>query len=130
MDLTQKFQWGVCGDSQTVRSSFRICHDTTETRFYPVLMSGQSRQMLWVRNSGTTPLVLCIQPWANEILVEPGKAYLAVFDGPEGKFPVVEWGMGKIILCGWSGSVVQVLLDETVVLSCAIPVPPVPEGYW
>jgi hypothetical protein len=52
--------------------------------------------MLWVTNSSNTPLVLCVEPWANEILTEPGKAYLAVFDGPEGKFPNVEWRKDSI----------------------------------
>jgi len=86
--------------------------------------------MLWVTNSGKAALVLCVEPWANEILMEPGKAYLAVFDGPDGKFPWVEWRKDSITLHGWSGSVVQVLLDGTVVLSCAMPVPPVPKGFW
>jgi hypothetical protein len=86
--------------------------------------------MLWVRNSGDEPLVLCVEPWANEILMEPGKAYLAVFDGPEGKFPNVEWRKDSITLHGWSGSMAQVLLDGTVVLSCASPVPPVPKDCW
>ena len=92
-------------------------------------MSNLSRQMFWVRNSGDAPLVLCVEPWANEILMEPEKAYIAVFDGPEGKFPEVEWKKDRITLYGWSGSVAQVLLEGTVVLSCAIPVPPVPAGF-
>jgi len=86
--------------------------------------------MLWVRNSSNTPLVLCVEPWANDILMEPGRAYLAVFDGPEGKFPNVEWREDGITLYGWSGSVAQVLLEGTEVLSCAIPVPPVPPDSW
>ena len=86
--------------------------------------------MLWVRNSGNAPLVLCVEPWANEILMEPGRAYLAVIDGPEGKFPIVEWRKDSIIVYGWSGSVAQVLLDETVVLSCTNSVPPVPKDSW
>ena len=89
-----------------------------------------SRQMLWVTNSGNAPLMLCVEPWANEILMEPGKDYLAVFDGPDGKFPKVEWRKDRITLYGWSGSMAQVLLDGTVVLSCAIPVPPVPRDCW
>ena len=86
--------------------------------------------MLWVTNSSNTPLVLCVEPWANEIMMEPGKAYLAVFDGPEGKFLTVEWRKDSITLYGWSGSVAQVLLEGTEVLSCTIPVPPVPPDSW
>jgi hypothetical protein len=45
--------------------------------------------------------------------MEPEKAYMAVFDGPEGKFPEVEWKKDRITLYGWSGSVAQVLLEGT-----------------
>jgi hypothetical protein len=86
--------------------------------------------MLWVTNSGNAPLVLSVEPWANQILMEPGKVYLAVLEGPEGKFPMVEWRKDSIILCGWSGSVAQVQLDRTVVLSCTVPVPQVPKDCW
>jgi len=85
--------------------------------------------MLWVRNSDRAPTVLCVEPWATEISMEPDKTYLVIFDGPEGKFPEIEWRRDRVILYGWSGSVAQVLLGDTVVLSCAIPVPPVPEGF-
>jgi len=84
--------------------------------------------MLHVRNGGRAPLVLCVEPWANEISMKPDNAYLVVFDGPEGKFPEVEWRKDRITVYGWSGSVAQVLLDDTVVLSCTMPVPAVPDG--
>jgi len=48
----------------------------------------------------------------------------------EGKFPRVKFGKDRITLYGWSGSVAQVLLEGAVVLSCAIPVPPVPKDCW
>jgi len=35
-------------------------------------------------NSDNIPLVLSIEPCANEILMGAGKAYLDVFDGSEG----------------------------------------------
>jgi len=61
--------------------------------------------------------------------MEPDRAYLVAFDGPEGNFPEVEWKRDRVTLSGWSGSVAQVLLDDAVVMSCSIPVPPVPEGF-
>jgi len=70
--------------------SFRVADHTTGTGNYAVVMSNPSRHMLWVRNSDRASLKLCVEPWANEILMEPDKAYLVVFDGPEGKFPEVE----------------------------------------
>jgi hypothetical protein len=82
--------------------------------------------MLWVTNSGSAPLVLRVESWANEILMESGKTYLSVFDGPEGELPAVEWREDSVTLYGWLGSVAQVLLDGAVVLSCAIPVPEMP----
>ena len=44
---------------------------------YAVTMSNVFRQKLWVRNSASSPLQLSVEPWANEILMEPGKSYAA-----------------------------------------------------
>lgn len=84
------------------------------------------RQSLWIRNSEDVPVVLCVEPWANEIPLSSGDAYQVIFEGPEGNFPAVEWSRNRITLYGWSGSVAQVLLDGIVVLSCATPVPEIP----
>ena len=40
------------------------------------------RQGLWIRNSEDTPIVLCVEPWGNELSISRGNDYLVVFDGP------------------------------------------------
>ena len=87
----------------------------------------QSGQNLWVRNSENFPVVLCIEPWANEIQLLTGNDYHVIFEGPEGEFPAVEWGKNRITLYGWSGSVAHVFLAGKEVLSCANPVPAMPK---
>ena len=86
-----------------------------------------SRQSLWIRNSEAVPVALCVEPWANEIQISSSNDYQVVFEGPEGGFPGVEWGRDRITLYGWPGSVAQVLLGSTVVLSCSMPVPKIPQ---
>jgi hypothetical protein len=86
-----------------------------------------SRQSLWIRHSDDVPVVLCVEPWANEIQISRGNDYQVVFEGPEGEFPGVEWSKNRITLYGWSGSVAQVLLEGTVVLSCSPRVPEMPQ---
>ncbi len=85
-----------------------------------------SRQWFWISNSEDDPVVLCIEPWANEIQLLSGNNYQVVFEGPEGGFPEVRWSKTRITLYGWSGSVAWVFLDGAVVLECSIPVPPMP----
>ena len=48
-----------------------------------------------------TPLVLRVEPWANEILMELGEDYFTVFDASEGEVPAVEWKKDSITLYGW-----------------------------
>jgi hypothetical protein len=85
------------------------------------------RQSLWISNSEEIPVVLCIEPWANEIQLLTGNDYQVIFEGPEGEFPAVEWGKSRITLYGWSGSVAQVFLGGTELLSCATAVPKMPK---
>ena len=90
---------------------------TTRTQYYP-----------WIRNSENEAVVLCLEPWANEISLSNGSDYLVLFEGPKGQFPVVEWSRDRITVHGWSGSVAWVLQKGQIVLSCTQPVPPVPAG--
>ena len=85
-----------------------------------------AQHSLWISNSEETPIVLCIEPWADELLVSRGNNYLIVFEGPEGEFPAVEWSKNRITVYGWSGSVAQVLLEGQIVLSCTARLPEIP----
>lgn len=84
------------------------------------------RQNLWIRNSEDAPIVLCIEPWGNELSISSGNDYLVVFEGPEGEYPAVEWSKERVTVYGWSGSVASVLLNGQIILSCATRVPEMP----
>jgi hypothetical protein len=84
---------------------------------------------LWVSNSEETPIVLCVEPWANELLISKGDDYLIVFDGPEGESPAVKWSKDRVTVHGWSGSVARVLLRGQIILSCLQRVPKVPRAF-
>ena len=64
-----------------------------------------TQQKLWIRNSAANPIVLCLEPWANELSISNGDDYLVVFEGPQGEFPAVEWGKETVTVYGWSGCV-------------------------
>lgn len=85
-----------------------------------------TRHYLWVTNAEGTPIVLCVEPWANELPVLRGNNYMVVFEGPEGQVPEVEWRKDRITVYGWSGSVAWVLLNGEILLSCTKKVPKVP----
>jgi hypothetical protein len=84
------------------------------------------RQSLWIRNVEDKSIILCIEPWGNEISISCGDHYLVIMDGPEGEYPAVEWSRERITVYGWSGSVASVFLGGREVLSCATKVPQMP----
>ena len=90
---------------------------------------GKFQQSLWLSNSEDTPIVLCVEPWENELTISKGSNYLVVFEGPEGQCPAIEWSKNRVTVYGWSGSVASVFLDGQLVLSCAIKVPEVPTPF-
>ena len=88
--------------------------------------SNGKQQCVWIGNAEQEPLIVCMEPWGNEILLSSGKSYLVVFNGPDGHCPEVQWSKDRITVFGWSGSVAAVYLEGELVLSCARRVPPVP----
>jgi hypothetical protein len=89
-------------------------------------LKSMPRQSLWVRSAEDSPIVLCLEPWGDELSISKDRDYLVVFEGPEGESPAVEWSKERITIYGWSGSVASVLLEGEVVLSCATRVPEMP----
>jgi hypothetical protein len=85
-----------------------------------------SRQSLWVRNSEDSPIVLCLEPWGDELLISKDSDYLVILEGPEGEYPGVQWSKERVSVFGWSGSVASVFLEGKMVLSCPTQVPEMP----
>jgi len=84
------------------------------------------RQNLWIRNSEDTTIVLCVEPWGNELSISNDNEYLVVFEGPKGEYPAVEWSKERVTVYGWPGSVASIFLNGQIVLSCATRVPKMP----
>lgn len=68
-------------------------------------------------NGGGTVMLLIIEPWAEEYLVEPGKSVDVVGQGGnvDSGFEVEYFDKGMIVY-GWEGSVVSVFSNGEVVL--------------
>jgi hypothetical protein len=90
------------------------------------MISASFRQSLWIRNAEDETIVLCVEPWGNELSMTIGQDYLVVLEGPEGNFPAVEWSKKRITVYGWSGSIASVFLNGQVVLLCEQKVPMMP----
>src|ERR1700722_2810266 len=84
-------------------------------------------QGVWVVNPHTESIVLCLEPWGDEIELPGNSSFLVMFDGPSGNFPEVEWEEGRVTVCGWSGSLVSVYHHGKVLRSCGSL--RVPEGW-
>jgi hypothetical protein len=90
------------------------------------LTNNSLRQNLWLRNEHRTPIVLCIEPWASELLIPPGVDYQVIAEGPSGYTFLVVPSDGRITIHGWPGSVVSVFDGENEVMACRQVHPPIP----
>lgn len=64
-----------------------------------------------ITNSDAVPLRLILEPWADEVVVAPGKTIRVAFSGPDGGLLQVEVKQNEVILYGWEGSTLSVLDD-------------------
>lgn len=69
---------------------------------------------------------LCIEPWGEEIVIEPGARYEIEADGPYGDCLEFFIEGETITLYGWSGSTVELFRGGSKLISCMIPAPPTP----
>jgi hypothetical protein len=82
----------------------------------------------WIRNAENEPVLLRLEPWADETRLASGKECQVVFEGPAGEWPGIEWSKNGITVYGWSGSVGSVYLDGKLILACPDRVPAIPES--
>ena len=67
------------------------------------------KQTLNFRNGKGEPIVVRIEPWADEITIDPGESLLLCFEGPAGESIEVETEPNALVVYGWVGSTVKIL---------------------
>jgi hypothetical protein len=83
-------------------------------------------QRLWISNSYSESVTLCLEPWAYELPIPPKVSFEIVAEGPGGDYLEVAYEELRITAYGWSGSVLSVFHEGQLLLECNIPVPPSP----
>jgi hypothetical protein len=86
-----------------------------------------TQHAFWICSAENEPVLLRLEPWANETRLSSGKQYQIVFEGPTGQWPGIKWRKDGITAYGWSGSVATVYLDGELILDCSTRVPAMPE---
>jgi hypothetical protein len=66
------------------------------------------RQILTLRNRRSEPLLVRIEPWADEVTIEPAESLALAFEGPPGEAIEVEAEADCIVVYGWVGSTVDI----------------------
>jgi hypothetical protein len=61
-----------------------------------------------IRNNSKTDLELHLEPWGEQYSMPIGATFKVEADGPEDDVLEIEYVEGRIIVYGWSGSVVTV----------------------
>jgi hypothetical protein len=79
-----------------------------------------------LNNSETHALQLIIEPWAEELVMPPGARYDIIFEGPSDHSLRIDIGERKVVIYGWSGSIVSVFDKKRILCDYPIPVPDVP----
>jgi len=99
-----------------------------QTQFGRVLVDQNHTQRLRVSNIYSEPIILCLEPWADEILIPSKVSFEIVAEGPKGDHLEVTFEERRVSVYGWSGSILSVFQDGEKLLECAIPAPRTPRG--
>ncbi len=73
----------------------------------------QVGQQRIVRNSGRAPMVVRIEPWADEAVIQPGADLHLCLSGPPGHAIEVENAVDALVVYGWTGSTYEVSRTTT-----------------
>ena len=83
-------------------------------------------QSLRVSNGYSEPITLCLEPWADEILIPSKAGFDIVAEGPDGGHLEVTYEERRVSVYGWSGATLSVFHGRERLLECDIPVPLTP----
>jgi hypothetical protein len=81
-----------------------------------------------VRNTGTNPLHVLIEPWAEEVDIPPGATYRFVGRAEHNGDWEVELQASSVTLYGWASSMLFIYQGDQLLLDMPVAVPGVPEG--
>ena len=62
---------------------------------------------LVIDNDTDAPLTLCLEPWADEHPIPPGKKFTVSAYGPRPAMLEIEIAPGRVTLYGWAGSILD-----------------------
>ena len=79
-----------------------------------------------IQNAHSYSLTIHVEPWGEEISMAAGTTYELVAQGPAGDCLLLAMEERRIVVWGWSGSVISVFCDGALLRSCDLPVPITP----
>lgn len=63
-------------------------------------------------NNRQEPLVLRIEPWGDEVSIQPGRSIDLLFVGPPGGTIEFETNSSEVVIYGWVGSTFEIESEE------------------
>ena len=66
------------------------------------------KQTITLRNGKGIPLAIRVEPWADEVTIQPGGSLDLHFEGPPGEPIEVEAEGEVLVVYGWVGSTVTI----------------------
>jgi hypothetical protein len=66
------------------------------------------KQTLTLRNGRSEPMVVRVEPWADEEVLHPNESLELAFEGPTGHAIEIEAEPGALVVYGWGDSIVEI----------------------
>ena len=86
-------------------------------------------EQIRIQNACPRPMTVQLEPWGEQLPIAPDVTYEIVAKGPTGDCLHLTFGEERIIVWGWSGSVMSVFCDGRALATCEPPVPSTPPKY-
>jgi hypothetical protein len=81
-----------------------------------------------VRNPRTQNIVLCVEPWGDELTLAPGVSYRILVTGPSNNNLQLEFPEHGVAIYAWNDSILTVFDGDSIVREYPIRVPPLPNS--
>ncbi len=69
----------------------------------------QKKIQFSLRNSLSTNAVVVLEPWGDEHTLKPNESITLLAEGPSDGHLEIEMASGRLLVYGWTGSVIEVL---------------------
>ena|SRR5690348_10853232 len=95
------------------------------------MSEGIEKVRVWIKVANAShdrAVEFILEPWAEQYTMAPGTSFDVVAEGPPGDYVQIEWSETRIVVYGWTGSVISVYEKGRELSGATNPWPPLPSS--